>query len=109
MSETNILDQILASLQEMNGKIDRFINMRSLPLHNGSFLDATALMELPDHLRKSCLVVLAKGLVTAGDVASQTKRARAVESGYLNTLCTMGYLNKQRKGRETFFFLSGVK
>ena len=41
---------------------------------------------------------------TAEEVAEQTKRARAVESGYLNQLVLMGYLKKERRGRKAYFF-----
>jgi predicted transcriptional regulator len=42
---------------------------------------------------------------TAEEIAEQTKRARAVESAYLNQLVIMGYLKKERKGRKAYFFL----
>ena len=42
---------------------------------------------------------------TADEVADQTKRARAVESGYLNQLVVMGYLKKQRDGRKAYFYV----
>jgi predicted transcriptional regulator len=42
---------------------------------------------------------------TAEEIASQTKRARAVESAYLNQLVIMGYLKKERKGRKAYFFI----
>ena len=40
---------------------------------------------------------------TADEIAEMTKRARAVESGYLNQLVRMGYLKKERKGRQVLF------
>jgi len=42
---------------------------------------------------------------TAEEIAEQTKRARAVESAYLNQLVIMGYLKKERKGRKAYFFI----
>jgi len=47
------------------------------------------------------------GFVTAEDVAQQTQRARAVESGHLNELVRMGYLKKERRGRKAFFYSNG--
>jgi predicted transcriptional regulator len=38
-------------------------------------------------------------------VADQTKRARAVESGYLNQLVLMGYVKKERRGRKAYFYV----
>jgi len=38
-------------------------------------------------------------------VAEQTKRARAVESSYLNQLVMMGYLKKERRGRKAYFYV----
>jgi len=45
------------------------------------------------------------GQATAEEVAEQTKRARAVESGYLNQLMLMGYVKKERKGRKAYFYV----
>jgi hypothetical protein len=51
---------------------------------------------LPDHLRKSYLIVVSKGECNATDVSNLTGRCRAVESNYLNQLARMGWLNKRR-------------
>jgi hypothetical protein len=45
------------------------------------------------------------GRATADEVSAQTKRARAVESAYLNQLVIMGYLKKERNGRKAYFFV----
>ena len=45
------------------------------------------------------------GRATADEVAEQTKRARAVESAYLNQLVLMGYLKKERVGRKAYFYV----
>jgi hypothetical protein len=66
-------------------------------------LDVTTLLKLPDHLRKTAQAVLTLGRATAYDVAEQTRRARAVESGYLNQLVIMGHLNKERVSRKAYF------
>jgi predicted transcriptional regulator len=60
---------------------------------------------LPDHLRKTAVTLCRLGQATAEEVAEQTKRARAVESGYLNQLVLMGYLKKERRGRKAYFFV----
>ena len=66
-------------------------------------------VNLPDHLRKTFVTVMQHGELTADDVSEHTKRHRAPESGYLNTLVTMGYLTKERRGRKTFFSLHPSK
>ena len=66
-------------------------------------LDVMTLLSLPDHLRKTAVTICRLGNATADQVAEQTKRARAVESGYLNQLVLMGYLKKERRGRKAYF------
>lgn len=68
-------------------------------------LDVMTLLSLPDHLRKTAITICKLGHATAEDVAAQTKRARAVESAYLNQLVLMGYLKKERKGRKAYFYV----
>jgi len=68
-------------------------------------LDVMTLLSLPDHLRKTAVTICKLGHATAEEVAEQTKRARAVESGYLNQLVLMSYLKKERKGRKAYFFV----
>lgn len=62
-------------------------------------------IDLPDHLRKTYEVLKLIGKSTAAQIAQKTNRARAVESGYLNTLVTMGIAHKQKAGRLTIFTL----
>ena len=66
-------------------------------------LDVMTLLSLPDHLRKTATVVSSIGRGTAEEISERTTRARAVESGYLNQLVRMGYLNKERVGRRVVF------
>lgn len=67
-------------------------------------LDVMTLLSMPDHLRKTAMTICRCGRATAQEIASQTKRARAVESAYLNQLTLMGYLKKERKGRKAYFY-----
>lgn len=67
-------------------------------------LDVMTLLSMPDHLRKTAMTICRCGRATAQEIASQTKRARAVESAYLNQLVLMGYLKKERKGRKAYFY-----
>lgn len=72
-------------------------------------LDVMTLLSLPDHLRKTAMTICRCGRATAQEIASQTKRARAVESAYLNQLVIMGYLKKERKGRKAYFYADREK
>lgn len=68
-------------------------------------LAVMTLLSLPDHLRKTAMTLCRMGRATADEVSGQTKRARAVESAYLNQLVIMGYLKKERNGRKAYFFV----
>jgi len=68
-------------------------------------LDVMTLLSLPDHLRKTAVTLCKLDQATADEVAGQTKRARAVESGYLNQLVLMGYVKKERRGRKAYFYV----
>ncbi len=76
----------------------------SSPLPDAS-LDVMTLLSMPDHLRKTAMTICRCSRATAEEIADQTKRARAVESAYLNQLVIMGYLKKERKGRKAYFFI----
>ncbi len=111
-SSTVLLEKIVESLDRLNDKMEVFIEiqkhgqkqdfvMQDLP----EALDVMTLLSLPDHLRKTAVSICKLGRATAEEVSGQTKRARAVESGYLNQLVLMGYLKKERKGRKAYFFV----
>jgi len=114
--EVKILEKVKHknSLSDVLLKIDRIIELLDRIIKNQAgysidtppqLLDSSALLALPDHLRKTANVALRMGRVTAQDIADVTKRERAVESAYLNQLCTMGYLKKERDGRKVFFWI----
>lgn len=108
---TQILEKIRESIDRLNEKMDVFIDIQK---HNprgdldpsvSDVLDVMTLLSLPDHLRKTAVTLCKLGHATADEVAEQTKRARAVESGYLNQLMLMGYVKKERKGRKAYFYV----
>jgi len=70
---------------------------------NGLALSPSTLLSLPDHLRKTAVIVCQLGEASAVEVAARSGRARAAESDYLNQLVRMGLLKKKRKGRESYF------
>ena len=105
---TQILEKIRENLEKLNEKIDVMIEIqkhghREIPDNLPEALDVMTLLSLPDHLRKTAVTLCKLEKATADEVAEQTKRARAVESGYLNQLVTMGYMKKQRVGRKAYF------
>jgi len=63
----------------------------------------SSLIILPDHLRKTYLVVAHKGECDAVQVSNQTGRCRAIESNYLNQLLRMGWLSKRRISKTVNF------
>jgi response regulator of citrate/malate metabolism len=107
---TQLLEKIREHLEQLNEKIDVMIEIqkhdqRELPENLPEALDVMTLLSLPDHLRKTAVTLCKLEEATADEVAKQTKRARAVESGYLNQLVVMGYMKKERRGRKAYFFV----
>lgn len=107
---TQLLEKIRENLVQLNDKIDVMIEIqkhgqRLIPEGLPEALDVMTLLSLPDHLRKTAVSLCKLEKATANEVAGQTKRARAVESGYLNQLVIMGYLKKERQGRKAYFYV----
>ena len=69
-------------------------------------LDVMTLLSLPDHLRKTAVTICKLGRATAADVAEETGRARAAESNYLNQLVTMKHVQRERKGKKVYFYVT---
>ncbi|KUO42358.1 MAG: hypothetical protein APU95_02280 [Hadesarchaea archaeon YNP_N21] len=69
----------------------------------GKTLDIMTLLSLPDHLRKTAMVITKLGKATAEDVAKETRRARAIESSYLNQLVRMRLIGRKREGKKVYF------
>jgi hypothetical protein len=63
----------------------------------------SALISLPDHLRKTYVAVANKGECDAIRVSNDTGRCRAIESNYLNQLLRMGWLSKRRVSKVVHF------
>jgi len=111
-NSASILQKIKESLDRLNEKIEVMIEIQK---HGQSapsslegipdVLDVMTLLSLPDHLRKTAVTLCKLDQATADEVAGQTKRARAVESGYLNQLVLMGYVKKERRGRKAYFYV----
>lgn len=71
-------------------------------------LDIMTLLSLPDHLRKTALILIKLGRAMAEDVAKETSRARAIESAYLNQLVRMKYVWSERVGKRVYFSVVGM-
>jgi hypothetical protein len=106
--ETELLKQLNSNIQTLNINIKE-VMIKTKELETSQTIegfDVDALLKLPDHIRKTLLVILKKGVQTTQDVADETKRARAVESNYLNQLLHMKYLKSERKGRIIYFSIN---
>jgi len=108
-SPIQVLERIRESLDRLNEKMDVVIEIQRHGQRNNQsipdVLDVMTLLSLPDHLRKTAVTLCKVGQATADEIAEQTKRARAVESGYLNQLVLMGYVKKERRGRKAYFYV----
>lgn len=106
-----VLEKIRENLERLNEKTEIMIELQKhdrkdvQPTLADAPLDVMTLLSMPDHLRKTAMTVCRLGRATADEVAQQTKRARAVESAYLNQLVIMGHLKKERQGRKAYFFV----
>ncbi|MDI6798493.1 MAG: transcriptional regulator [Candidatus Aenigmarchaeota archaeon] len=99
MSYENLSKRVEAIERDLEQVKKDLQNIKEL-LTGPSFYTA---LNLPDHLRKTYSIAVMLGEAAADDVSLRTKRARAVESAYLNQLVIMGYLEKNKKGRKTYF------
>ena len=107
----NVLEKIRENLEKLNDKVEIMIELQKhnrkevQPTLADAPLDVMTLLSMPDHLRKTAMTICRLGRATADETADQTKRARAVESAYLNQLVNMGHLKKERNGRKAYFFV----
>ena len=111
----NVLERIEDCLERLNDKIEVMIEIQKSSssgddakfagLSADAPLDVMTLLSMPDHLRKTAMMICRLSKATAEEIAEQTTRARAVESAYLNQLVIMGYLKKERKGRKAYFYV----
>jgi len=100
-----LLREIRDILIEINKKLNNLQSTFKISVDDINSVDPLILLELPDNLRTSYTVLLKLKKATAKDVANVTKRGRAIESHYLNTLVKMGYLRKERVGRKVYFYI----
>jgi hypothetical protein len=98
-----VLEQIFKEMMYMRKRLDdienNFANWSPQPIQ----VAESELINLPDHLRKTYVVVASRGECDAVAVSNQTGRCRAIESNYLNQLSRMGWLNKRRIAKTVHF------
>ncbi len=106
-----VLEKIKENLERLNEKMEIMIELQKhdkkdvqIPMTDAP-LDVMTLLSMPDHLRKTAMTLCRMGRATADEISAQTKRARAVESAYLNQLVIMGYMKKERNGRKAYFYI----
>ncbi len=110
----DLLRKLNRNVEVVTRKLDKLIEVQrsgarfsrpTIDMPEGTPLDVTTLLTLPDHLRKSALALSSLGEATATDLSKETSRVRAVESDYLNQLVSMGLIKKKRKGRDVYFYI----
>jgi len=99
----SVLEEILREIMHIRTRLDEiekgFAGWKPQPVD----MSESDLVALPDHLRKTYVVVTSKGECTAVQVSNLTGRCRAIESNYLNQLSRMGWLNKRRVSKTVHF------
>ena len=109
MVRRSILEQIFREMMKLRQRLDdienNFSNLNPPPIQ----IAESKLISLPDHLRRTFVVVASEGECDAVVVSNSTGRCRAIESNYLNQLLRMGWLNKRRISKTVFFRLSDIQ
>jgi len=101
MSFEETLKRIERKLEKIEIEIKE---IRQHILENNTVI-TKSLISLPDHLRKTARELFRIRQGTASDICKYTKRARAVESGYLNQLERQGFITSFRNGRRKVFLI----
>jgi len=104
--EESQLEKIISILGRIEKILERMEQKLVLKREEIDF-DPFILLELPDNLRSTLTALLKLKEATASDVAAITRRGRAIESHYLNTLVKMGYADKKREGRKVYYRVKG--
>jgi hypothetical protein len=109
MVRRSILEQIFKEMMNVRQRLDDIENSFSGWNPQPVQISESSLITLPDHLRKTYVVVATKGECDAIQVSNHTGRCRAIESNYLNQLLRMGWLNKRRISKAVHFRLISKK
>jgi hypothetical protein len=103
MVRRSILEQIFKEMMNVRQRLDNIENNFSSWNPKPLQIAESELIALPDHLRKTYVIVASKGECDAMQVSNKTGRCRAIESNYLNQLSRMGWLNKRRISKAVHF------
>ena len=103
MVRRSILNQIFKEMMTVRQRLDDIENNFSSWKPEPVQVPESSLITLPDHLRKTYVVVASKGECDAVQVSNHTGRCRAIESNYLNQLLRMGWLSKRRISKAVYF------
>jgi hypothetical protein len=103
MVRRSIFDQIFKEMQYIRFRLDDLENAMASWNPQPLEISESKLISLPDHLRRTYMVVVSKGECSAITASNLTGRCRAIESNYLNQLSRMGWLNKRRVSKTTHF------
>ena len=106
MKEDRLIEMILEKMDRMLELEEEILEILSKGGERRELkpLDALTLLDLPDHLRKTAMVMNKLKEATAKEVADETERERSIESAYLNQLHREEYLLKRRDGRKVIFY-----
>ena len=105
MVRRSILESIFREMMSIRQRLDDIENNFSGWKPQPVGVPESELIALPDHLRRTYIVVSSKGECNAVQVSNHTGRCRAIESNYLNQLSRMGWLNKRRISKTVHFRL----
>ena len=103
MVRRSVLDRIFQEMLNIRYRLDDLENTISNWHPQPVEISESKLISLPDHLRKSFIIVASRGECNATEVSNLTGRSRAMESNYLNQLIRMGWLTKRRESRTLNF------
>jgi hypothetical protein len=99
----SVLESIFREMMIIHHRLDDLEKTFAKANNQPVSLPDSALLNLPDHLRKSYVIVATKGECDAAVVSNLTGRCRAIESNYLNQLARMGWLRKRRVSKTVHF------
>ena len=101
----SVLECIFREMMSIRQRLDDIENNFSGWKPQPVDVPESELIALPDHLRRTYVIVSSKGECSAVQVSNLTGRCRAIESNYLNQLSRMGWLNKRRISKTVQFRL----
>jgi hypothetical protein len=109
MVRRSVLEQIFKEMMNMRRRLDDIENSFSNLNPPTIQIAENELISLPDHLRKTYVIVASKGECDTVQVSNLTGRCRAIESNYLNQLSRMGWLKKRRISKGVHFRPESIK